>query len=194
MIESMLQWDEQLFQLINGQWHVSWIDALMPYWRSKYFWVPAYLFLLAFLLANYGRRSVYIILSLLFIIFISDGISSQLIKKSVERVRPCNTPHMQVKLKLLVRCGSGYSFPSSHAANHFAIAIFLSLTLGRRFRWLSLPLILWAASIAFGQVYVGLHYPLDILGGALLGIAIGIIGALGYYQLSEMAIDFRATK
>jgi len=78
----------------------------------------------------------------------------------------------------MVHCGSGYSFTSSHATNHFALAVFIFLTLGKLgwyFRW---PFILWATIIAYSQVYVGVHFPLDIISGAILGTLIGFILAI----------------
>ena len=84
-----------------------------------------------------------------------------------------NDIDLKKEVNLLVPCGGGYSFTSSHATNHFAIATFLILTLGLIFKWIKLPLLFWAASIAFGQVYVGVHYPLDIFFGAILGMSVG---------------------
>jgi undecaprenyl-diphosphatase len=80
-------------------------------------------------------------------------------------------------MRLLVQCGSGYSFPSTHATNHFAFALFMIGTLAQRYRWIVAPLIIWAAAIAYAQVYVGVHYPFDVLCGALLGSSIGIFVA-----------------
>ncbi len=191
MEEALLHFDQQLFQLINGQWHFDWLDALMPYWRSKYFWLPLYLFLFSFLYSNFGQRSHYFLLSMLLMLLLSDGLSSQLIKKSVARQRPCHEPALQAELHLLVPCGGGYSFTSSHATNHFAIAFFLALTLGRRFHWIWPSGLLWASSIAYGQVYVGVHYPLDVLGGALLGGTIGIGCAMAYHRFVPKTIHFR---
>ncbi len=151
----------------------------MPYWRSKYLWAPLYLFLLCFLLINFGRKGGFLVVTALLTIVIADTVSSQLLKKQVQRLRPCRTEQLAQDLHLLVPCGSGYSFPSSHATNHFALALLLIVTLRRRFRWIVFPLLLWAASIALGQVYVGVHFPLDVIGGALLGTAIG--SAMGYW-------------
>ena len=114
--------------------------------------------------------------------------SSELVKKTVRRIRPCNDPELQEEVKLLVSCGAGYSFTSSHATNHFAVAAFISMTLGLLYRWIRLPLFLWAASIAFGQVYVGVHYPLDVIGGGILGVLIGFIIARLYQQFERFSL------
>ncbi len=171
----LLQFDIYLFELINGQWHHELLDRIMPFWRSKYLWAPIYLFLLVFILLNFSQKAWFIIFGLLVTIGVADFTSSQIIKKSIKRVRPCKEAQLQDNLHLLVRCGSGYSFTSSHATNHFAIAGFISLIFVGHFRWLHLLIWMWAASIAYGQVYVGVHYPMDVIAGAILG---GLIGRL----------------
>jgi membrane-associated phospholipid phosphatase len=108
------------------------------------------------------------------------------IKPTIQRVRPCNQVDMQKTVVLRVHCGGGYSFTSSHATNHFALAVFLIFAIGRHFRRIAIPLLLWAASIAYGQVYVGVHFPLDILGGALLGTMIGGFIGILYRLLPPM--------
>ena len=97
-------------------------------------------------------------------------------------------PKKEVGVRSLVKCGGGYSFTSSHATNHFAMAAFVLVLFGRRYRWLKAPLWFWAFSISYGQVYVGVHYPLDIFGGALLGIAIGTL--IGRFARNYITLDF----
>lgn len=153
--------------------HVSWLDAILPHWREKETWLPAYISLAIFLIWKFKKAGLFLILAAILCVGTADFTSSQLIKKNVERLRPCNNAEIKTDVQLLVRCGSGYSFTSSHAANHFALATFLALTLGRVYRRIRVPLWLWAASIALSQVYVGVHYPLDIIFGGLLGMMLG---------------------
>jgi len=100
-------------------------------------------------------------------IAVSDQ-TAGLIKHLVHRLRPCAIGEARL---LLAECSHSFSFPSNHAANHFTLAVFLSLLF--RQRWLTFVLLFWAAFIAFSQVYVGLHYPLDIAAGAVLGALVG---------------------
>jgi len=175
----LMQLDEWLFRLINVEAQHIWLDQLLPIWRNKYFWAPLYLFLLTFVLVNFPKKGYWWVLGLVLCIFISDGLSSKVLKPSIQRPRPCHVKQTSQEIALKVRCGAGYSFPSSHATNHFALAVFIIMTLGRRFRKVKWPLLAWAASIALGQVYVGVHYPLDITAGALLGTLVGgILGIL----------------
>lgn len=119
-----------------------------------------------------------IILFILITFGIADFTSSSLIKKSVQRVRPCNDIEFKENVNTRVRCGSGYSFTSSHATNHFAMASFLIMVFYRRWNHILWIGILWAAMISLAQVYVGVHYPLDVIAGAILGSSIGYIVGL----------------
>lgn len=186
-MESLLHLDEQLFYLINNGWQNPFLDTIMPIWREKSTWIPLYILLAAFVIYHFKIKGLYLIIALALLVGISDNISSQLIKKNVRRIRPCNDATIE-NVHRLISCGSGYSFPSTHAVNHFVVATFLSMTLGRFFRKIRLPLFLWAASIAFGQVYVGVHYPLDIFCGAILGSLLAFIGAKLYFKWDKISI------
>ncbi len=174
--------DQQLFFFINHTLHVGFLDTLMPYWRSMYLWLPLYIFFIAYLIINHRKQGLYLIVSLLLTVGVSDIVSSHIVKKTIERLRPCNDADIKDEVKLLVRCGSGYSFTSSHAANHFAVAIFLFFACFYNKKRLKWALIAWAASIGFGQIYVGVHYPFDVLFGAILG---SVIGYLGYQVVKK---------
>ena len=113
-------------------------------------------------------------------ILLSDQ-TSGILKAHFMRLRPCAV--MDVRL-LVEHCSNTYSFTSNHAANHFAIAVFVSLVFGR-YRWLSYVLISWAAFVALSQVYVGLHYPADIAGGALLGSMVGCLTFLIFKLIKQ---------
>lgn len=186
-MESLLQLDEQLFFLINNGWQNSFLDAIMPIWREKSTWIPLYVLLTAFVIYRFKIKGLYLIIALGLLIGISDNISSQLVKKNVRRIRPCNDATVE-NVHLLISCGSGYSFPSTHAVNHFAVATFLSMTLGQFFRKIRLPLFLWAASIALGQVYVGVHYPFDIFFGAIFGSFLAFLAAKLYLKWDKISI------
>ncbi len=171
-MEWLLQQDEWLFKLINGQWHTPLLDAILPLLREKTFWIPAYILFCAWLVLRYKWQAVWITLALIATVALSDTISHRIIKKQLRRERPCRQLP-QDEVRLLVHCGGGYSFTSNHAANHFALAMFILGLWGRRIRFGRWLLPLWAASIAYAQVYVGVHFPLDVIGGALLGSIIG---------------------
>ncbi|RYG20195.1 MAG: phosphatase PAP2 family protein [Chitinophagaceae bacterium] len=132
---------------------------------------------------QYKKQGYGIILGLLITFAISDIVASRIIKPSVQRVRPCNEISLTNTIIRRVPCGSGYSFPSAHATNHFAIALFLIGLFYRKWR-LILPIaVIWAALIAFAQIYVGVHYPIDTLFGAILGTCIGLLTSFIYKKL-----------
>ena len=187
-VTELLQLDEQLFFLINGEWHIAWLDDIMPIWRDKKTWIPLYFLLALFAVIRFKLGGVWWILALMLTAGVADATSSHLIKKNVKRIRPCNDVGIQEDVVLLAGCGKGYSFTSSHATNHFAVATFIALTLGLFYSWLRWPFWLWAGSIAYGQVYVGVHYPLDVLVGSLLGLLIGYLGVKYYRKLTKIAI------
>jgi membrane-associated phospholipid phosphatase len=165
--------DHEVFFFFNHTLHGGFLNELMPLWRSMYFWFPVYIFLISFIVLNFGKKGWILLLALTLTVGISDTVSSKIIKKSVMRLRPCNDETMKDKVKLLVRCGSGYSFTSSHATNHFAVAAFLIFTFFRQKKWAKYTSIAWATTISLGQVFVGVHYPSDILFGAIIGYLIG---------------------
>lgn len=172
MLDLLLNWDEGLFRLVNGAWNFPLFDAVLPWLRNKYVWAPLYLFIICFFLYNYGKNGVLALLYLGITILFCDQLSSDFIKPFVQRMRPCHDPLLKEQVRLLAGCGGPFSFPSSHAANHFGVATFLGGLLWNR-RWVLPAALLWAFVICYAQVYVGVHYPLDIAGGAALGGMIG---------------------
>ena len=173
MLEQIVHIDQTLFFAINQQIANPVFDTVLPFMRHKSNWYALYLLLAVFLVWKYRLRGLGMLAALIVCVAIADQTSSHFIKPLVERLRPCNDPLLKEQVRLLVRCGSGYSFTSSHATNHFALAI--SFILIRPWGlWVWIVAIAWASIIAFAQVYVGVHYPIDIVAGALLGSGIGI--------------------
>lgn len=187
-METLLYWDEQLFRLINIDWQAGVLDLVMPVLRNKLFWVPFYIVFAAWTTWRFRWKGFVLILFMGAAVAISDPVSSQLFKKNIQRLRPCRTSGLEESVHLLVPCGGGYSFTSSHATNHFALAFFLIGTLGRVYRRIRWPLVLWASSIAYAQVYVGVHFPLDVLGGAVLGLTIGLLTAFVYTRWKKVSL------
>ena len=166
--------DHQLFDLINGHWHSDLLDSVMPVIRNANTWIPLYLFIFLFVLINHKNNAWWWILFAIAVPALGDLISSGIIKNLVYRVRPCNNPDIieHVRFLLSYRPQSS-SFTSSHATNHFAMATFFFITLKPKMKTYAWLFFLWAALIAYAQVYVGVHYPLDVMAGALLGLLLG---------------------
>ena len=173
MLEWFLNLDYQLFTLINSQWTNSVFDLFCPLLRNKYIWIPFYVFLFSFFIINFKRKGWLIIVFMILTVTCADQISSHVLKPMVKRIRPCNQEILSGNVRMLVNCSNSYSFPSSHASNHFAAALFLIALFSSRKRWLIVLLVFWAAAISYSQIYVGLHFPLDVSAGAILGSIIG---------------------
>jgi undecaprenyl-diphosphatase len=179
MLDQIIHIDQLLFDFINQSLSNTFFDALMPIIRNKKTWIPFYIIGALYLLYKYKINGLFIIVTAVLAIGMADGISSHLLKPYFERTRPCLLEGFSNHVNLLVeRCSGAASFPSSHAANHFALAIFLSLIFYRKTKLLSCILILWAGLICLAQVYVGVHFPSDVIAGALLGLTIGSLLAL----------------
>ena len=174
IFQSLQSFDQSLFVFINRVAMHPVLDTVMPLCRASTFWIPLYLFLVVYVFVNFGKKGWAWLLFAFLTVLLTDQFSSSIIKNWVQRPRPCADPLFSNQVRLLLdHCSGGYSFTSSHATNHFGIATFLVVTLGRYFgkwKWL---LFFWAALICYAQVYVGVHYPLDVVFGALLGFVIG---------------------
>lgn len=180
-MNKLLGFDKSLFTTINGHWHNEWFDQLMPFLRNSYTWYPLYLFLLVFAIMNMKQRAWWWIFYAAGTVILSNFLASDIIKEHFFRLRPCNNPQLEDGIRVLVTYRpQSSSFVSSHAANHFAMAAFFYYSLNNLFGKWALLFFLWALSICFAQVYVGVHYPLDVLSGALIGFVLGYLSARAY--------------
>jgi membrane-associated phospholipid phosphatase len=168
LTEFILHIDKQLFVFINSVLANPVLDMLCPFFRNQKNWYLLYAVFAYLLYRQYNFRALYVIAATALLILLSDQVSANLIKNAVQRLRPCNDELFKNQVRLLVNCGKGYSFVSAHASNHFALAVFLSAML-KNISWLRMALLMWAACIAFSQVYVGVHYPADVITGGILG-------------------------
>jgi membrane-associated phospholipid phosphatase len=161
MLEQIIKLDHQVFHAINTGMSNAFFDWLMPILRNKKVWIPLYIFIIAYFTYNYKLKGLYLVLFLAAAVGLADSTSAGIIKPLVNRNRPC----------------TGKSFPSAHATDHFAIAIFMITVFFRRWKWIIYVGIFWAAAISFAQVYVGVHFPIDVISGMLWGSLIGFLVA-----------------
>lgn len=183
MIESLLQFDHDLFLKIHRGLSNGFFDWLMPLMRNRFFWAPLYLFIIIFCIKEYKKKGLLIIGMILLTFAIGDAFSSRFIKPFVARIRPCNDISLANEIIHRVPCGSGYSFPSAHATNHFGIAVFLIFVFYDRWKAILPVGLAWAFIISFAQIYVGVHYPIDTLAGAILGTLVGLLTSAIYKKL-----------
>ena len=182
MIESLNHLDTQLFLILNGL-HTPFWDGVMEFASGKLTWFPLYIVLLLLLWRKCGRQVIWWLLAVAVVVLLVDQISSSLIKPTVERLRPTHNPEIAHLVHIVNGYRGGlYGFVSSHAGNTFGVAVLLALVLGNRWGWIGL--MQWAALVSYSRIYLGVHYPGDVLCGALLGVAV----ALSVYQIARRFI------
>lgn len=168
MSEFFINIDIAVFHFINSAIANSYFDSFFPFITNLNNWILVYVLMFGWLFLKGGKRGWITASALAIAIFVTDHIVVDFIKEEVARLRPC---HVLDYVRLLVPCGGGKSFPSAHAANNFAAAAVLSFSYSK-FKWVFYII---AFLIAFSRVYIGVHYPSDIIAGGIIGFAIGFI-------------------
>ena len=179
LIELIKGLDTQLFLIINGL-HSTFFDNFMWIVSAKLSWIPLYLSVLYLLIRTFKKNAVWIILSVVLCIVISDQVASGLLKELVKRLRPSHVDSLKSVIHLVKDYEGGlYGFASSHASNSVGFAVITSLIF--RNRLYTLSILGWALLVSYSRIYLGVHYPLDILGG----ITIGVLSAFFCYGLIQ---------
>ena len=158
---------------------------------ERFFWVPAYLALIIYLIYTFGRRGFMKLVMAVSAVGAADFISSKFFKPNFARLRPCHDPELSEVINIVSGCGGKFGSISSHAATTFALATFMFLILPPRYRWFKLLLLLWAAIVSYSRIYLGVHYPGDVLAGAALGMSIAWIFEKLYQKILQRYDYFR---
>ena len=174
-MESLSTIDSDLFLFLNGL-HAAWLDKVMTLITDMWVWMPFYLLLIYWVVKQYGKRCWWVFLAIGIVVLCSDQLSAHVCKPLFQRLRPCYNPDLQELIYLPKGMAGGrYGFVSSHAANTFAIAAFLTPALCNYRPWPAITLYQWAFISSYSRIYIGYHYPGDIICGAILGILVGMI-------------------
>ncbi len=171
----LIELDRQLFLYLNGL-HSPELDPVMFYLTKTFFWLPLYAFLIFLIFKNYKKEGWYLLAGAALTIFLADEVTSSLMKPFFARFRPSHEPSLEGLVHLVRGYRGGlYGFASGHAANTFGTALFVWLVLNPYYRWISW-IFLWAILMTYTRIYLGVHYPGDIIAGAIVGLTSGWIG------------------
>ncbi len=179
MIELLEKVDKELFLYLN-QMHSPFWDAIMVFVSEKLVWIPFYLSIIGYLIWRYRKQSIFMLLMAVVAIGLADFVASGVFKPYFLRLRPCHDPSLAAFVNIVQGCGGQFGFMSSHAATSFALAVFFNLILADRYLVFKIVLVAWAVVISYSRIYLGVHFPGDIIGGALLGSFLAYVCSLGY--------------
>ncbi len=183
MFDLLQQLDEKMFLAING-FNSPFFDGLMWWISLKTSWIPLYVLLLGWLIYIYRLKSLILIPAIILVIIVSDQGSVHLFKNVFERLRPSHNPELQDIVHLVNNYRGGqFGFISSHAANSFALVSFLIPFFNKR--WFTILMITWAVVIAYSRIYLGVHYPFDVIAGGAFGWIVGY----GFVEIVKVLSD-----
>lgn len=188
IFETLVTWDKELFLFLNGL-HSNWMDHFMWLMSETLIWLPFYLLFIYLLIRNKQSQSLWIIVTFALLITFADQIASGVFKPLVERLRPTHDPELEGLVHIVHNYKGGhYGFFSSHAANVFAFAG-LSLLLIRNWMY-TVTILIWASLISYSRIYLGVHFPLDILTGAIFGL----LSSYGFFRLYMYLAKVKPTR
>lgn len=177
-MNQLIELDRWLFLLINGM-NSAWADVIMYQISGKFLWLPLYAYIIVMFFIRLGKKQAFIALGAIGVaILVADQGSVQLFKDVFERLRPCHEPSLEGLVHTVNKCGGKFGFISSHAANTAAIAFLVSKLFKNRS--VTIGLFAWAALVSYSRVYLGVHYPADVLVGMAWGVFSGFVAWKAY--------------
>lgn len=189
MLEKLMEWDKELLIWLNSQ-HTDWLDPVMYLLTKTVFWTPLYILLFYITFRTYKKNGWIVLLGFALTVLLCDQITSSFMKPFFERLRPSHDPTLAGLLHHVNNYKGGqFGFASGHAANTFGIALFFWMMLKNHYRWVWV-LFIWASLMSYTRIYLGVHFPGDILVGGLVGLTCGTIT----YKVTQKLLVLRKNK
>ncbi len=184
MLEQLIHYDKALFLYLNNLGSPTW-DGFWLFMTNKWSSIPVYLIFVLLAFRQLGlKKSIVLVVTTAVLILCSDQLAN-FFKIGVARLRPCYDPDMNGLMRLVQdTCGGKYGFYSAHAANATAFAVIFSRILRPKIPYMGFFLGMWALFIAYSRIYIGVHYPTDVLAGVILGGSLGFL----FYKLYLLAL------
>ena len=174
-MDAIKQFDETLFLMLNGR-HCPNCDLLMWYVSKMWVWIPVYGWMIFLLFKRKSKANAIVgLVCIACLLFLTDFVAVKMVKQTVMRLRPTHNPALQDLVHMVqdemgnFYKGGRYGFFSNHASNFAGVAIFFSLLVGPLTRWIRFALVAWVLLIGYSRIYLGVHYPFDILAGFVYG-------------------------
>ncbi len=188
-MDQLIQYDKELFLFLNNLGTPSW-DGFWMFYTTKFNWIPLYAILLYLIFRQVTFRAfLMIVVVVVAMITFTDQVTN-LFKDGFERLRPCYTEDVKDLMRLVKStCGGKYGYFSGHASNSMSIAVFTGLLLRKSYKYLVFIMLFWAALMAYSRIYIGVHFPLDIVSGMLFG---ALSGFLFYKLVGYLKLKFNA--
>ena len=189
MLAYLKKLDKELFLTLNGI-HADWCDPIMALISNKPTWIPLYLVLLLLIIHFHRKYTWSILLFVALIITVSDQLSVHLFKNVFQRLRPCHEPALEGLVHIVNhKCGGSFGFISSHASNSFALAVFIIGILKSKTKVIIWVMLIWAMLNGYSRIYLGVHYPGDVIVGGIFGGLVGFLFLKIYLYLNNKLLS-----
>ncbi|MDX1363158.1 MAG: phosphatase PAP2 family protein [Arenibacter latericius] len=188
MLEELVKYDKELFLFLNHLGNAQW-DGFWLFITSKWSAIPLYMFLAYVTYKTFGVKQLLLVLVSIAVLILATDQLANFFKYGVGRLRPCYDLEIGDAVRLVkASCGGQFGYFSAHAGNSFAVATFFTLLLGSKYRALGIFLVVWAMVVAYSRIYIGVHFPLDILTGATIGLG---MASLFYHLFERIRVRYK---